>query len=236
VYDSSLKTPIGQVSMRTFNEIYEIASARKGGCDVLEKLLEPPTNLNDLAAIPDDRWLSMMAKCIFNAGFNWKVVDAKWPGFEEAFEEFEPSRVAMFNDDDLARLVSDVRIVRHGGKIRSVQENAVFVQELAREHGGVGAFVANWPHQDFIGLLDVLKKRGSRLGGNTGPYFLRFMGCDSFILSADVTARLIAENIIDKPATSKGAMRQTQQAFNTWKEQSRRSLKEISQVLAMSVG
>ena len=222
--------------MRSFAEIYEIASERKGGAKELEALLEPASSAQQLAKIPDDRWLAKMAQCIFNAGFNWKVVEAKWPGFEEAFEGFNPARVAMFNDDDLARLVSDERIVRHGGKIRSVQDNAIFVRQLAEEAGSVGKFIGEWPTQDYIGLLDVLKKRGSRLGGNTGQYFLRFMGKDSFILSADVTARLMAESVIDKPATSKKALQQVQDAFNTWHDESGRGLKEISRVLAMSVG
>ena len=222
--------------MRSFAEIFEIASERKGGASELEALLEPATSDRELAKLPDDRWLARMAQCIFNAGFNWKAVEAKWPGFEEAFEGFHPGRVAMFNDDDLARLVSDERIVRHGGKIRSVQDNAIFVCDVAKEHGSFGKFVADWPASDYVGLLDQLKKRGSRLGGNTGQYFLRFSGKDSFILSADVTARLVAENVIDKPATSKKAMQQVQDAFNQWSEESGRGLKEISRVLAMSVG
>ena len=221
--------------MRKFDEIYQIAADRKGGAKELEKLLEPALDDQQLAAIPDDRWLAKMAQCIFNAGFNWKVVEAKWPGFEVAFLGFQPPRVAMFNDDDLARLVADERIVRHGGKIRAVQENAAFVREIAREHGSFGAFIGRWPANDTIGLLEVLKKRGSRLGGNTGQYFLRFMGYDNFILSADVTARLIAEGVVDKTPTSKTAMRQVQDAFNGWHEQSGRGFKEISRVLAMSV-
>lgn len=54
-------------------------------------------------------------------------------------------------------------------------------------------------------------------------------------LSPDVTARLIAEGVIDKPASSKTALRTVQAAFNSWMEQSGRSLTEISQVLAMSL-
>ena len=228
--------PDRSLPMRSFDEIFEIASERKGGASELEKLLDPPLGNDELAAIPNDRWLARMAQCIFNSGFNWKVVEAKWPGFEEAFDGFDPGRVAMYNDDDLARLVSDERIVRHGGKIRSVHENAIFVCDLAREHGSAGRFFADWPASDYVGLLELMKKRGSRLGGNTGQYFLRFIGKDSFILSSDVTARLIAENVIDKPATSKKAMRQVQEAFNIWQQQSGRSLKEISRVLAMSTG
>ena len=222
--------------MRSFDEIFAISAERKGGVPGLEALLEPPASAKELEAVPDDRWLARMAKCIFNAGFNWKVVEAKWPGFEEAFDGFVPGRVAMYSDDDFGRLVSDERIVRHGGKIRSVHENAIFVTELAREHGSAGSFFAGWPDEDYVGLLDVLKKRGSRLGGNTGMYFLRFMNKDSFILSADVVARLVAEGVIDKAPTSKKAMMQVQDAFNVWRGQSGRSLKEISRVLAMSIG
>ena len=222
--------------MRSFDEIFEIAAERKGGADALNAMLGPALSPSEIAAIPDDRWLSCATKCIFNAGFNWKVVEAMWPGFEAAFEGFDLGRCAMLHDEDIERLASDTRIVRHGGKIRSVQENAVFLSDLAREHGSVGKFIAGWPDEDYAGLLALLKSRGSRLGGNTGQYFLRFMGKDSYILSRDVIARLVAEGVIDKEPSSKSAMAAVQTAFNTWRKQSGRSLKEISRTLAMSIG
>jgi len=221
--------------MRSFDEIYEIAANRKGGPEALEALLATPKSATELAAIPDERWLAAMTRSIFQAGFNWKVVENMWPGFEEAFEGFAIGRCAMLNDDDFARLVSDRRIVRHGTKIRSVQENAVFLSGLAREHGSAAEAFANWPATDYIGLLDLMKKRGSRLGGNSGQYFLRAMGVDSFVLSRDVVARLIAEGVVDKNPTSKKALADVQSAFITWMEQSGRSLTEISRMLAMSV-
>lgn len=222
--------------MQKFEKIYAIAAKRKGGNDALEALLDKQKSISELVAIPDDRWLSCMAKCVFQAGFNWKVVDNMWPGFEEAFEGFNVGPCAMLNDDDFARLVSDKRIIRHGTKIRSVQQNAVFVADLAREHGSAAKAFADWPTTDYVGLLAMLKKHGSRLGGNTGQYFLRFMGIDSFILSRDVVARLVAEDIIDKAPSSQKAMAAVQEAFNVWQTESNRSLTEISRVLAMSVG
>ena len=59
---------------------------------------------------------------------------------------------------------------------------------------------------------------------------------DRSVLSNDVVARLVAEGVIDKAPTSKGAMNKVQEAFNIWREQSGRSLTEISRVLAMSIG
>ncbi|MEM8728842.1 MAG: DNA-3-methyladenine glycosylase I [Pseudomonadota bacterium] len=221
--------------MRTFNEIFDIAADRKGGPAALDALLSQPKSARDLSDIPDDRWLSMMAKCVFQAGFSWKVIDAKWSGFEAAFEGFDPSRVAFFHDEDMDRLLSDKGIVRNGAKIASVVDNARMVLDLAAEHGGVGAFVAGWPVTDHAGLLADLNKRGNRLGGGTAQRMLRFMGRDGYVMSPDVVARLIAESIVTKQPSSKRDMAAVQTAFNTWMEQSGRGLTQISQVLAFSV-
>ena len=221
--------------MRTFDEIFQIAAKRKGGSDELNALLEPPVSQSELLQISDDRWLSMMTKCVFQAGFSWKVIEAKWDGFEKAFEDFDIGRCLFLNDEDIEQLLSNKDIVRNGMKIKTVQQNAAFISDLAKEHGSAANFFATWPSDNYIGLLEVLKKRGSRLGGSTSQYFLRFMGVDSFVLSRDVIARLMAEGVVDKNPTSKSAMNAVQAAFNTWSDQSGRSLKEISRVLAMSV-
>lgn len=221
--------------MHSFDEIWTIAAGRKGGDAAVEAVLRHPKTRDEIAATPDDRFLSMMTRCIFQSGFNWKVVDAMWPGFEAAFEGFDIARCAMLHDEDFERLVSDSRIVRHGPKIRSVQENAVFISDLAKEHGSAGRFFADWPADNYLGLTDILKKRGSRLGGNTGQYFLRFSGVDSFILSQSVVNRLIAEGIVDKAPSSAREKAAVQAAFNTWRAESGRSLTEISRVLGISI-
>jgi 3-methyladenine DNA glycosylase Tag len=221
--------------MRSFPEIYDLAIQRKGSADEIEAHVMRPKGSDEIAAMPDDRYLALMTKCIFQAGFNWKVVEAMWPGFEAAFEGFDIAYCAMLHDEDFERLVSDERIVRHGPKIKAVQDNARFVADLAEEHGSAGRFFADWPVEDYVGLLDLLKKRGTRLGGNTGQYFLRFAGVDSFILSQSVVNRLIAEGVVDKAPSSARQMAAVKKAFNTWKEQSGRSLTEISRVLAVSI-
>ncbi|MBQ4826478.1 DNA-3-methyladenine glycosylase I [Leisingera sp. HS039] len=217
--------------MRSFDDIRAISADRHGGPEALEeKLAKPDPKVADL---PEDRWLATMTKCIFQAGFSWKVIEAKWDGFEEVFHGFEPGPCAFMAEEEFDRILQDTRIVRNGAKLATVRENAALLMEL-RAEGGAGQVLGGWPSTDYIGLLDMLKKRGSRLGGNTGQYAMRFAGRDSFILSRDVTARLIAEGVIDKPATSKTALKSVQAAFNTWMEQSGRSLTEISRVLAMS--
>jgi 3-methyladenine DNA glycosylase Tag len=222
--------------MRDFSSIFEIAADRKGGAKVFEKTLSMPANSQTLAAIPDDRWLSTMSKCIFQAGFNWKVVEHKWADFEDVFEGFDIGRMGFMTDEDIGTHLSNTRIIRHGKKIASIRENAQFLGELARENGTAGRVFAEWPAEDYVGLLAMLKKRASRLGGATAMYFLRFMGVDSFILSRDVVAALVRENVVDKTPTSKRDQEKVQAAFNAWREESGRPLTQISRVLACSVG
>jgi len=220
--------------MDDFDTIYERAAARHGGSDVIEARLSKVKSTRQLKAVKDDRWLAEIAKRIFQAGFVWKIIEAKWPGFEEAFEQFDVCHVAHLSDDEIDDLLKDTRIVRNGQKIIAVRDNAIFLSELQQEHGSAAKFFADWPSDDLIGLLDLMKNRGARLGGMTGCYFLRFMGKESFIFSRDVTAALISMGVVDKAPTSKVARQKVQAAFNEWKEESGRNITHISQVLAMS--
>lgn len=218
--------------MMRFEDIRASALERKGEQAFAEGMSRDPI---DVSTIPDDRILAEFSKRIFCAGFNWSVIDKKWPGFEEAFHGFDIGRNALMSDEDLDAHLQDTGIVRHGGKILSVRDNAIFLSDLAKEHGSAAKFIGDWPVTDLVGLFEVLKKHGSRLGGMTGQYALRFIGKDGFILSKAVVAALNRAGVIDGAATSKGAMRKAQDAFNAWAEESGENYTTMSRVLAMSV-
>lgn len=171
--------------MPDFAKIRARAAKRKGGDAVLTSLLGPASDNAAIADITDDRILSTMAERVFAAGFVWRVIEQKWPGFEDAFLHFEPKRLLFQPDDFWHDLTADKRIVRNPQKIKSVRDNAAFVERVSKEHGGFGKFLAEWPGDDQVGLMAYLGKHGSRLGGNTGQYFLRWLGWDAFVISAD---------------------------------------------------
>lgn len=223
--------------MDSFAAIRDRAALRKGGEEVLSRLLGTPPDNAQLAALGDDRILSQMSARIFSAGFVWSVIEAKWPGFEEAFLGFQPKALLFQPDEFWHDLAADKRIVRNPQKIRSVRDNAAFVDKASREHGGFGRFLANWPADDQIGLTAFMAKHGSRLGGNSGQYFLRFIGWDAFIISRDMAAALrdAGLDIAEQP-TSKGDLARIQKQVNEWAGETGLSRTHISRVLAMSTG
>ena len=220
-----------------FKTIRARAEKRKGGAKGLEKLLPSNPDMKTVAELSDDRMLSEMTKRVFSAGFAWSVIETKWPGFEKAFLAFKPARLSFQPDDFWDGLLSDTRIVRNGAKIQSVRENAAFVQDIAREHGSFGKFLAKWPSSDQIGLLDLLAKRGSRLGGNTGQMFLRFVGWDGFVTSQDVVSCLRDAGLdIAAGVKSKGDLAKVQAQFNVWAAETGLPYVHLSRICAMSVG
>lgn len=222
--------------MKSFDKIEAMAGKHHGGPKGITSVLKQWQVDTNLTAKKDAQFLAGMAKAVFSSGFSWEVIDKKWPGFEVAFDKFEPKKVAAYDDDKIDALLKDARIVRNGAKIMATIENARFVTATAKQHGSFGKFLANWPATDQIGLMDHLKKNASRLGGATCQYFLRFEGWDAFILSGDVVKALIRERVVSKEPTSKKDFAAVQAAFNTWREQSGRPVREISRILALSVG
>jgi 3-methyladenine DNA glycosylase Tag len=223
--------------MQDFEAIFALAAGRKGGAAALERMLadSPSRSPAEIAATPDDRILAEMTRRIFYAGFSYKVIDDKWAGFEAAFDRFGPHACAFMTDEKFDALMQDRGIVRNGAKIRATQGNARLLLDLAAEHGSAARFFADWPDADYVGLLDVLKKRGSHLGGDAAGRFLRAIGKPAFILSPDMVAALIREGVLERPPSGKRDLAAIQAAFNRWSEQSGRDLTAISRTLAMSI-
>jgi len=223
--------------MISFKTIRARAARRKGGEAALAALLPEVPSPKRLAKLGDDRVLAEMTKRIFSAGFVWSVIEAKWPGFEKAFLGFAPKRLLSQPDEFWEKLAGDKRIVRHPQKIMAVRANAGFVADIARDHGSFGRFLADWPPDDQVGLLELLAKRGARLGGRSGQYFLRFIGKDCFVTSTDVVACLrdAGLDVAESPSSRKD-LRRLEGQFNAWARETGLSYTHLSRICAMSVG
>ena len=108
----------------------------------------------------DAGYLEMMTKVIFMGGLNRQVVEGKWQGFLDAFEQFDPGKVASFTEEKVEELAEDERIIRYGAKIRAVVDNASQMVDLAAEHGSFGAWLQRNAEEEGIG--DTAKLIGNQ--------------------------------------------------------------------------
>ena len=222
--------------LEKFASIYQRACDRKGGEAALKRLMPKVRSAKALASIGDDRFLSEMTHCVFQAGFVWRVVDHKWDDFEDVFFGFPPEKIVLLSPDQIDRISQNPRIIRNRQKVLSVQHNARFLLDIQKEHGSFGKFISHWPEADLIGLFAYMKKHGSRLGGMTGQRILRNMGKDTFVITGDVTRCLqrAGTEISNTPA-SKREFTLIQAAFNAWHAESALPYSHMSRICAYSM-
>ena len=221
----------------SFDKIRQRAEQRKGGPGELKKLMPKVATKKKLLDTGDDRYLAMMTRAVFQAGFSWKVIKNKWPQFEEAFFGFNPHKLKLLSPEQWEAYTKDKRVVRNWQKISALRDNVVFVLDVAAEHGSFAKFIADWPESDQVGLLAYLKKHGSRLGGQSAQWFLRTMGKDCFITGRDVITALRGSGleIAEQPGSQRD-LKKIQQQFNTWHEETGLKYSHLSRIAACSVG
>ena len=218
-----------------FTDIYQRAIARFGSESALKSQLISPKSPAELRGITDDRWLAAFTQKIFQSGMNWQVVRNKWPNFEKAFFGFDIEKMLLIHDEMWESKAKDPAIIRHLGKVMTIRENAIMISEIQAKHGSFSEFIADYPTDSLIELWAQLKKDGARLGGNTGPYTLRIMGKDTFLLTRDVEGYLRKTSIITTGKDTQSAKNASQAAFNFWHEQSGLPYCQISQCIAYGV-
>src|SRR5690606_36337765 len=119
---------------------------------------------------------------------------------------------------------------------QTVPRNARFILDIREEYGcSFAEFIANWPSTAITDLWRLLAKRGARLGGRSAAGFLRLVGKDTFLLTSDVVARLLASGVINHQPTSQRDIQTVQNIFNALHELSERPLCQLSAMLSMTI-
>jgi DNA-3-methyladenine glycosylase I len=159
-----------------------------------------------MTAYHDDEWgvpvhddvelFERLALESFQAGLSWSTILRKRDGFRSAFEGFDPSVVAAFDDADRARLMADAGIVRNRAKIDATIGNAAALLATATEFGSFDAYllaaipppVRRLPPTASMGDIPAttatsdelsadLRRRGFRFVGSTSVYaFMQSVG------------------------------------------------------------
>ncbi len=221
--------------MKSFEIIYENAIQRCDGVQAVEELLPIPRSEKQLKKLTDADCLSNMSRRIFQAGLSRKVIDNKWPNFLEIFHDFDIQFNRMLSDEALAALMDEKRIVRHWGKIQSVRHNAQMIHEFNDDRDGFVKMLTEWPCDNIVDFWHLLKKEFKQLGGISGPYFLRRVKKDTFLLTGDVIRALHYWGAVDEMPKNKKQLSHVQNCMNQWQEETGRPYCQLSMILALSV-
>ena len=127
----------------------------------------------------------------FQAGLSWSTILHKREAFRRAFQGFDPSVVARFDDADRSRLMADAGIVRNRAKVDATIVNAAALLETAAEFDSFDRYLARQvpgpparlPSDADVRLVRAttsvsdalsadLRKRGFRFVGSTIVYAL----------------------------------------------------------------
>jgi DNA-3-methyladenine glycosylase I len=139
--------------------------------------------------VHDDRLLfEFLVLESFQAGLSWEIVLNKRKGFEKAFANFDPKKVAKFTEKNVLRLKQDASIIRNEAKIRAAVNNAQRFLELQKEFGSFDKYQWSWTKGKPIynrwtertqipatsklsdDMAADLKKRGFKFLGSTVMY------------------------------------------------------------------
>lgn len=165
--------------------------ARCRWCDITTDFIDYHDQEWGFPVADDRRLFEKLCLESFQSGLSWRTILAKRENFRRAFKRFDFHQVALFNEEDVARLLQDEGIVRHRGKIEAVINNACRAKELEQEFGSLAAFFWRYepneaelpaPQTQSVSeqskaLSRDLKKRGWKFVGPTTAYaFMQSMG------------------------------------------------------------
>lgn len=136
----------------------------------------------------EDRLFELLCLEGAQAGLSWTTILNRREGYRAAYEGFDATRIAAYDDGRQAELLTDARIIRNRAKVHAFRENARAVLALREEGPGLSGFL--WAFVDgtpivnrWRGLGDIpastplsaavskaLGKRGFRFVGPTIVY------------------------------------------------------------------
>ena len=119
-------------------------------------------------------YLEVISKAAFQAGISWQVVESKWSGIKEAFDNFDPAVIAKYTGTKMADLLEDDRVIRNHLKLEAVVFNARRMLELDKQYKGFKKYLRSFG--SYEELVKDLRKNFKFLGEMGAYYFLYVVG------------------------------------------------------------
>ena len=128
----------------------------------------------------------------FQAGLSWITILRKREAFRDAFDDFDPVKIAAYDEEKIQMLLTNAKIIRSNRKIRAAVQNAGIILTLRDEFGSFCDYLWSFTGHSIIVNTDNqvrttselsdkisadLKRRGMSFVGSVTIYsFLQAVG------------------------------------------------------------
>jgi len=92
----------------------------------------------------DNKLFEMLILEGMQAGLAWITVLNKRAAFREAFDGFEPNKIALYDEAKIQELMADEKIIRNRLKIEATINNAKVFLDVTEKHGSFSDIL--WEH------------------------------------------------------------------------------------------
>jgi len=95
--------------------------------------------------VHDDRKLfEFLVLTVMQCGFTWEMILRKREVFRLGFEGFDFDRIAMYSEEDIARVLATPGMIHSLSKVKAIIGNAQAVCRIRAEHGSFSGFLWNY--------------------------------------------------------------------------------------------
>ncbi|MBP3399773.1 MAG: DNA-3-methyladenine glycosylase I [Erysipelotrichaceae bacterium] len=99
----------------------------------------------------------------FQAGLSWITILKKREAFRKAFDDFDPNKIAKYDEQKIQELLLNPGIIRCQRKIRAAVKNAAVILSIRKEKGSFSEYLWSFSNHQRIVNMDNQSKTTSEL-------------------------------------------------------------------------
>lgn len=159
--------------------------------------------------VHDDRKLfEFLVLDAFQAGLSWSCIIKKRENFRRAFDNFDPTKIALYKDAKVAALLMDAGIIRNKSKINATITNARLFLEVQKEYGSFDRYIWQFtggttlqPHRKELKDIPATSPESDAMSAALKKLGFKFVGstiCYAFMQAAGMVNDHIEECFVYK--------------------------------------
>jgi len=147
-----------------------------------QKMVPPRNKPHD-----DKGYFEILSKAVFNAGFSYQVVNAKWEGMKKVFHDFDPEILSNWTVDEISEALKSPKIIRNHRKVTAIISNAKTFLDIIKEHKSFENYLGSFRDKPYDVRQDIISKPFKWLGPTGAHFFLWSVGeeapsCEQIIM------------------------------------------------------